>query len=104
MDIERATDDHKGAIEMMSEALIDEHNGILDSLDEVWGVGHRVVHGGEKYAESVVIDDDVVKAIDENISSLRFTIRQTLPALSKRWRCFPNGRRWQCLTPPFTRR
>ncbi len=67
MEIERATDNHKGAIEMMSEALTDEHNGILDSLDEVWGVGHRVVHGGEKYAESVVIDDDVIKAIDENI-------------------------------------
>ena len=67
MEIERAASDHNAAISMMTEALTDDHNGILESLDEVWGVGHRVVHGGEKYAESVVIDDDVIKAIDENI-------------------------------------
>tara|TARA_B100000614_G_scaffold90311_1_gene81710 strand:- start:46 stop:1272 length:1227 start_codon:yes stop_codon:yes gene_type:complete len=67
MEIERAASDHNAAIAMMTEALTDDHNGILESLDEVWGVGHRVVHGGEKYAESVVIDDDVIKAIDENI-------------------------------------
>lgn len=67
MEIERDAKDHNAAISMMTEALIDEHNGILESLDEVWGVGHRVVHGGEKYAESVVIDDEVIKAIDDNI-------------------------------------
>ena len=67
MDLERAAPDHNAAISMMAEALVDDHNGILESLDEVWGIGHRVVHGGEKYAESVVVDDDVIKAIDENI-------------------------------------
>lgn len=65
--IERDASNHKEAIAMMTEALIDEHNGIIESLDEVSGVGHRVVHGGERYSESVVIDDDVVEAIEENI-------------------------------------
>jgi acetate kinase len=64
---ERPIEDHNAAIALMSDALTDEQNGILESRDEIQGVGHRVVHGGEKYAESVVIDDEVIKAIDENI-------------------------------------
>ena len=59
-------EDHKRAVTLMSEALTDQHNGILDSLEEIAGVGHRVVHGGEKYSESVVIDKGVIKAIDDN--------------------------------------
>lgn len=67
VEVEREILDHKAALMMMSEALIDETNGILDALSEISGVGHRVVHGGEKYAESVAIDDDVVAAIEKNI-------------------------------------
>jgi acetate kinase len=67
MEMERSAPDHKAALTMVTEALVDEQNGILESLEEVWGIGHRVVHGGEKYAESVVITDEVIKAIDENI-------------------------------------
>jgi acetate kinase len=67
MKLERPAADHSEALAMMSESLRDEHNGVIDSLDEIAGIGHRVVHGGEKYAESVVIDEDVVQAIEENI-------------------------------------
>ncbi|MFP4409752.1 MAG: acetate/propionate family kinase, partial [Spirochaetaceae bacterium] len=63
---EEPVEDHKRAVILMSEALTDQHNGVLDSLDEIAGVGHRVVHGGEKYAESVVINQSVMRAIDEN--------------------------------------
>lgn len=59
--------DHKTAVELMIAALTDEHNGIIESLDDIAGVGHRVVHGGEKYAQSVVIDEAVDTAIEENI-------------------------------------
>lgn len=65
--IERSAPNHGEALTMMGEALTDEQSGILDSLDEISGVGHRVVHGGEKYSESVVINDDVIAAIEENI-------------------------------------
>lgn len=58
---------HKEAMALVIGALTDEHNGILGSVDEILGVGHRVVHGGEKYANSVVIHDDVLKAIEEYI-------------------------------------
>lgn len=63
---EEPVEDHNKAVTLMTEALIDQHNGVLESLEEIVGVGHRVVHGGEKYAESVVIDESVIRAIDEN--------------------------------------
>ncbi|WP_455382894.1 acetate/propionate family kinase [Salinispira pacifica] len=58
---------HSVAIELMGEALTDPEKGIVSDLKEITGVGHRVVHGGEKYANSVVIDDAVIDAIRENI-------------------------------------
>jgi acetate kinase len=57
---------HKAAMELVSSALTDPERGIIGSLSEIAGVGHRVVHGGEQYASSVVIDEEVVKAIEKN--------------------------------------
>ena len=59
--------DHKDAIELLIKELFD--NNIIKSLDEIDGIGHRLVHGGDKYASSVVIDDDVLHAVGE-LSSL----------------------------------
>jgi acetate kinase len=53
---------HKIAVDMLLEKLISL--GILNSLDEIEGVGHRVVHGGEFFTDSVIITDEVVKAIE----------------------------------------
>jgi acetate kinase len=58
---------HKRAMELVIDALTDEHNGIIASTNEIAGVGHRVVHGGEAYSASVVIDEEVEKAIEKNI-------------------------------------
>lgn len=55
--------DHKVAVELVLEALI-KHN-VVASLDEIKGVGHRVVHGGEKYASSVEITHEVESAVIE---------------------------------------
>ncbi|WP_026835600.1 acetate/propionate family kinase [Eubacterium xylanophilum] len=57
--------DHKVAIKMVIDALTDKDHGVIASLDEIDAVGHRVVHGGDKFAESVVIDDEVIKGIEE---------------------------------------
>lgn len=56
---------HKQAIQMVLDALMNEKTGVIKSLDEVDAVGHRVVHGGEKFASSVVINDEVLAAIEE---------------------------------------
>lgn len=57
--------DHKDAIKLVLEALVDKTNGVITTMDEITAVGHRVVHGGEKYASSVVITDEVMKSIEE---------------------------------------
>ena len=51
----------------MLNTLVDPENGVISSMKEIDAVGHRVVHGGEKFAHSVVINDDVMKAIEECI-------------------------------------
>lgn len=62
---EAAMPTHKQAIQMVLDALVNEKTGAIKSLSEVEAVGHRVVHGGEKFASSVVINDEVIKAIEE---------------------------------------
>lgn len=57
--------DHENAIKLVLEALIDDNHGVIDSLDEIGAIGHRVVHGGEKFASSTVITEEVIEAIKE---------------------------------------
>jgi acetate kinase len=63
--VETPLKDHQDAIELVLKSLVDEKHGVLKSMDEIAAVGHRVVHGGEKYATSVVITDEVIKNLDE---------------------------------------
>lgn len=62
---EAAMPTHKQAIQMVLDALVNEKTGVIKSLDEVDAVGHRVVHGGEKFVSSVIIDDVVLEDIEE---------------------------------------
>ncbi len=63
--IQQPMNDHKDAIKLVLDALVDPVHGVIKSMSEVSAVGHRVVHGGEKYAKSVLIDDSVMKALEE---------------------------------------
>ena len=54
---------HSVAVEYLIQELL--KNNVIESLDEIKGVGHRLVHGGDKYASSVIIDDDVMKTVEE---------------------------------------
>jgi acetate kinase len=65
--IEEPMNDHKKAIELVLGALVDSEHGVISDMSEISAVGHRVVHGGEKYADSVLIDEDVMKALDDFI-------------------------------------
>ena len=56
---------HNEAIQTVLNALVDPKNGVVGSMKEIDAVGHRVVHGGEKFAKSVLITDEVMKAIEE---------------------------------------
>lgn len=62
---ERDFPNHKVAIKAVLDCLLHGEHGSLRSLEELKAVGHRVVHGGEKFAKSVVVTEDVLKTIDE---------------------------------------
>lgn len=57
--------DHNAAVSYVLEALTDKETGAITDLSEIDAVGHRIVHGGEKFAKSVVITDEVIAAIEE---------------------------------------
>jgi acetate kinase len=65
--IEKPMPTHTEAIQSVIDALSDAKHGVIKSMSEINAVGHRVVHAGEKYASSVVIDEDVMKALNECI-------------------------------------
>lgn len=60
-----AMPDHKSAVSYVLEALTDSVSGVIKDLSAVDAVGHRIVHGGEKFASSVIITDEVIAAIEE---------------------------------------
>ena len=61
---DKAMPTHTEAIQFVLEALMNDKTGVISSLDEIGAVGHRVVHGGEHFTKSVVIDNEVKKAIE----------------------------------------
>ncbi|MGV8980263.1 acetate/propionate family kinase [Clostridium sp.] len=63
--IEQPMKDHTDAIKLVLGALIDSEHGVIGDLSEIGAVGHRIVHGGEKYAGSVIVNDEVMKNLEE---------------------------------------
>ncbi len=59
---------HDEAIKFVMEQLTDKEHGVISSLDEINAIGHRVVHGGEKFTKSVIVDDEVEKGIEDAIT------------------------------------
>lgn len=57
--------DHNKAVSMVLAALTDEKYGVIKSMDEIGAVGHRIVHGGEEFSGSVMINEEVIRAIEE---------------------------------------
>ena len=62
---DKAMPTHTEAIQFVIDALTDAERGVVGSLEEIGAVGHRVVHGGEKFASSAVITDEMIKAVEE---------------------------------------
>ncbi|MGH4122320.1 MAG: acetate/propionate family kinase [Clostridium sp.] len=63
--IEESMKDHTDAIRLVLGALVDPKHGVIKELSEIGAVGHRIVHGGEKYASSVIVNDEVMKNLEE---------------------------------------
>lgn len=56
---------HKEAIKLVMDTLVSKEHGVISSMSEIGAVGHRVLHGGEKFSGSVIVDDKVIEAIEE---------------------------------------
>ena len=67
VEIEMPIPDHEEAMGAVISALTDREHGVIDDLSSIAAVGHRVVHGGEKFSSSVIIDDQVMACIRENV-------------------------------------
>lgn len=65
--IKEPMQDHTKALELVLDAVVHKDYGAVKSMDEIGAIGHRVVHGGEEFASSVIIDDNVMKAIENCI-------------------------------------
>ncbi len=63
--IEKDMKDHSDAIKMVLDALTDANHGVISSMEEISAVGHRVVHGGEEFNKSFIIDDAVKQALEK---------------------------------------
>lgn len=64
---EKETKTHEEAIRFIMQQLTDAEHGVIASLDEINAIGHRIVHGGEKFTQSVIVTDDVIKGIEDAI-------------------------------------
>ncbi len=60
-----AVKDHKAAFKLAIETILDKKKGVLENIEQIDGVAHRVVHGGEKYSDAVIINKSVIKDIEE---------------------------------------
>lgn len=67
IEIQHEMPSHKEAIELMIATLTDKANGVIASLDEIDAVGHRVLHGGETFKGSVIINDEILVKLEENV-------------------------------------
>lgn len=65
--IEKPMKDHEEALKLILEVLLDPEIGVIKDLSEISAVGHRVVHGAERFASSVLIDEQVMKVLEENV-------------------------------------
>ncbi|HOK63351.1 MAG TPA: acetate kinase [Soehngenia sp.] len=65
--IEEPIQDHKKALKMVVDAIISKDHGVIESMNQISAVGHRVVHGGEDFSKSVIITDKVMEALEKNI-------------------------------------
>lgn len=82
--------DHKRAMELVAKALTDDEMGLIKDIAEITGVGHRVVHGGEDYAESVIIDEAVLESIDRNSELAPLHNPANLTGIREAARMLPN--------------
>lgn len=81
---------HKAGIQVILETLVDPRVGVLESVDQIEGVGHRVVHGGQEATESTRIDETILKIIENNVELAPLHNPANLEGLAAAMEAMPN--------------
>lgn len=82
--------DHTEAVQVVLSMLMNESTGVVKNLNEIGAVGHRLVHGGEKFANATIITDEVIKAIEECSDLAPLHNPANLIGISACRKCMPN--------------
>ncbi len=82
---------HDEALSFVLETLVDEKYSIISSLEEISAVGHRVVHGGEEYTQSVIVNEDVIKGIENCIELAPLHNPANLTGIKAMQKLLPNA-------------
>jgi acetate kinase len=90
--LDRSVADHNEALRLAVELMIADGNGVIRSKDDISGVGHRVVHGGERFSGSVLIDADVIEGIRENVPLAPLHNPAHLTCIAAAMELFPQAR------------
>jgi len=88
--LEKPMHDHNEAIKCALEALMDKDHGVLSSMDEISAVGHRVLHGGDKFSDSVIINQHVVETIESIIDLGPLHLPANLMGIAACQKAMPN--------------
>lgn len=100
--IEQALPGHSEAFEIVSALLTDKEIGVIEKPEDITAVGHRVVHGGEKFVQTQVITQAVKDAIQSLIPLAPLHNPPNLVGIEAAEKVFPRPLKWQCLIPLFT--
>lgn len=83
---------HTDGLEMIARALVEPGKGIVSDVNEIKGVGHRVVHGGEGFDKSVILDGDIIRRIEEYIQLAPLHNPHNLAGIKAAMKFFPASR------------
>lgn len=90
IDKEQHIADHRSGMQLVGRLLCDPEHGVVHSKDEIGIIGHRVVHGGEKFHQPTLIDDQVIAAITENVPLAPLHNPANLDGINVARELFPN--------------
>lgn len=91
--------DHKTALKILTEELL--NYGVVKDLNEIDAIGHRVVHGGDKYSKSVVIDEDVIKTVNDLSDLAPLHNPANIIGVEAATEAFPNAKQIACFDTAF---
>ena len=100
-DIETAIADHEQAMDLILATLVDSKQGVLKDISEIASVGHRVVHGGEEFSGSMLIDDHVVASIEKFADLAPLHNPPNLTGIRASMHGLPNAKQVACFDTAF---